>query len=182
MTDNAQPQLQVVFSAQEIAVRVEAMAEEINQLYAGEPVTAVCVLKGAFIFFADLVRRLTMPLELDFLILSSYGNSTSQGPEIRLIKDVKTPLQGKNVLIVEDIVDTGHSLRMLMDQLTVRRPKTLRSCALVDKYERREVELEVDFRGFTLNKGFIVGYGMDHAGRYRELDGVYELLFDPADD
>jgi hypoxanthine phosphoribosyltransferase len=134
----------------------------------------VCVLKGAFLFFADLVRRIDLDLELEFIRLACYGKGTDSG-ELVFSKDLETSIQGKNVLVVEDIVDSGRSMDFLLRTFAERKPRSLRLAALVDKFERREVPLDVDFPGFTLHKGFIVGYGMDYAERYRQLGGIFEI-------
>ncbi|BBD07865.1 hypoxanthine phosphoribosyltransferase [Desulfovibrio ferrophilus] len=164
-----------VISADEIAERVQQLGKEITEQYQGEPLIVVCVLKGAFLFFADLVRHIDLPLELEFVRLASYGQGTDSG-ELVFSKDLETSIQGKNVLIVEDIVDSGKSMDFLLRTFDERKPKSLRLAALVDKSERRKVELHVDFPGFPLQKGFIVGYGMDFAERYRELSGIFEIV------
>lgn len=164
-----------VISAEEIGRRVEQLGRAVTEKYQGEPLTVVCVLKGAFLFFADLVRHIDLPLELEFVRLASYGKGTDSG-ELVFSKDLETSIQGKHVLIVEDIVDSGKSMDFLMRTFAERKPKSLRLAALVDKSERREVDLAVDFPGFPLKKGFIVGYGMDYAERYRELSGIFEIV------
>lgn len=164
-----------VITAEEIAKRVRELGAEITERYQGESLTVVCVLKGAFLFFADLVREIKLPLELEFVRLASYGQGTESG-ELVFSKDLETSIQGKNVLIVEDIVDSGKSMDFLLRTFDERKPKSLTLAALVDKSERREVELDVDFPGFPLSKGFIVGYGMDYAERYRELPGIFEIV------
>ena len=166
-----------VVSGADIRARVRELAEEISAQYVGEEVLCVCVLKGAFLFFADLVRRLSVPAVIDFVRLSSYGAGTSSGPDLRFSKDLEESVAGRHVIVVEDIVDSGRSMAYFKDVLAGRGPKSLKVCALVDKQERREVDFEVDLVGFNLTgKGFLVGYGMDHAERYRDLDGIYELI------
>lgn len=170
-------ELKPVFSAEQIARRVRALAREINELYGREPLVAVCVLKGGFLFFSDLVRFLYNDnLELDFVRLSSYGKNASGSGHVIFSKDVEVDIRDKHVLIVEDVVDSGHSMRFLLDQFAARKPRSLRLAALVDKHERREAEVKVDFAGFKLSRGFIVGYGMDYAERYRGLPGVCEII------
>lgn len=164
-----------LISPQAIARRVAELGADITAAYAGEPLTVVCVLKGAFLFFADLVRTVDLPLELEFVRLASYGRGMDSG-ELVFSKDLETSIKGKHVLIVEDIVDSGRSMDFLMRTLAERGPASLRLAALVDKAERREVDLRVDFAGFPLDKGFIVGYGMDYAERYRELAGIHEIV------
>lgn len=170
MSDN----MKVVISAEDIAARVKELGEDISKDYNGEPLTVVCVLKGAVLFFSDIVRHIDCPLELEFVRLASYGNGTQSG-ELVFSKDLETTIQGKHVLIVEDIVDSGRSMDFLIRTFEERKPKSLKLASLVDKYERREVSLDVDYPGFKLDKGFIVGYGMDYAEKYRELDAIYEI-------
>lgn len=158
-----------------IAGRVREMAAQINACYAGESVLVVGVLKGAFIFCADLARHLTMPLEMEFVRLASYGRSSASGPEIKFTKDVETSLAGKHVLIVEDIVDTGRSMAFLCGQFAGRGAASVRLATFVDKPERRELPINADFTGFHIAGGFIVGYGLDYAEQYRELPGLYVL-------
>ncbi|MDR1126316.1 MAG: hypoxanthine phosphoribosyltransferase [Deltaproteobacteria bacterium] len=162
----------VVFSEEQIRQRVREIAADINALYAGKSLVVICVLKGAAMFFTDLVRHLTVRPELDFVRVASYGNDTSATRAISFTKDIELSLQGKHVLIVEDIVDTGRSMEFLLRQLEARRAKSVRLCALVDNHERREVEVNVDFPGFRISDGFVVGYGLDYAERYRELPEI----------
>ena len=167
----------LLFSAEDIAARVAEMGEEISAAYAGEPLVAVCVLKGAVHFFSDLTRAISREdMELDFVRLASYGLGTVSSREVKLTKDLECDVRGKHVLVVEDVVDSGHSLRFLLDVLTGRGARSVRVAALVNKTERREVEAPVAFAGFSLDSGFIVGYGLDHAERYRSLPSIYELL------
>jgi hypoxanthine phosphoribosyltransferase len=171
-------QLREVFSAQEIGRRVGELGKEIAEHYSGEPVVAVCVLKGGAVFFADLLRRLPPETETDFVRLASYAGGTETTGAIRFLKDVDTDLKDRHVLVVEDVVDSGLTLRYLLEAFASRGPRSLKVCTLVDKHERRRTEVQVDFRGFNLKKGFIVGYGMDVAERYRGLDGIYEVVQD----
>ena len=173
--------LTLLYDAASIDARVREMAEQINARYAGEPVVVVGVLKGAFIFCADLMRRLTMPLEVDFVRLASYGRSSTSGGEIKFTKDIEMPLAGKHVLIVEDIIDTGLSMDFLCKQLADRQAVSVSIAAFVDKPSRREVPVKADYVGFCIADGFIVGYGLDYAERYRELPGIYELRLNNAD-
>ncbi len=161
--------------------KIHELARRLNTHYGEEPVVAVCVLKGAFLFFSDLVRQLTPPPAIDFVRVACYGNNTSPSKKICLLKDVETDLRDQHVLVVEDIVDTGRTLALLLEEFSSRNPKSLKVCALMDKKERREVELAVDFPGFELEKGFVVGYGMDFSERYRCLDAIHELRFEPGD-
>ena len=157
--------LKPLISEEAIQTRVKEMAGEISTLYKDEPLVVVCVLKGAFMFFSDLVRHLTCKPELDFVRLASYGSAAQRSKTITFTKDV---------LIVEDIVDTGHSMDFLYRQFQARGARSLRLAVLVDKNERREVPVTSHFVGFTLPSGFVVGYGLDYAESYRELPAIYE--------
>ena len=161
---NAIKERKIVYTSDQIAERVRAMAAEIDAFYGDEPLVAACVLKGAVFFFTDLVRAMrTENLELDFVRLSSYGKGTSSSRHVVFSKDVDCDITGKHVLIVEDVVDSGLSMQFLMRQFEARGARSLRLAALVDKNERREVDVRVDFAGFKLEEGFIVGYGLDYA-------------------
>ncbi len=164
-----------VIGREAIHARVTELGRELSAFYGHEPVVAVCVLKGAFIFFSDLVRAMDIEPEIDFLRLASYGSETSSSGNVFLTKDLELEVEGKHVLIVEDIVDTGRSMEYLVKLMERRGARTVRICALIDKAERRQREVRVDFVGFPLPKGFVVGYGLDHAERYRGLPAVYEL-------
>lgn len=166
--------LKPLFTEEQIKARLDDIAAQINTLYAGEPLVVVCVLKGGFMFFSDIVKRLTCKPELDFVRLASYGQGTASTKAINFTKDVEIPLEGKHVLIVEDIVDTGHSMDFLLRQLAARGARSLRLAVLLDKHERREVPVTPHFVGFTLPAGFVVGYGLDYAELYRELPALYE--------
>lgn len=169
--------LKVVIDSETLHKRVAELGAEVSAHYQGKPLVVVCVLKGAFLFFADLVRCIKNDaLEIDFVRMASYGSGTSRGRQTIFSKDMEVDVAGKHVLLVEDIVDTGHSAEFLLEVLDKRGAESVRICAAVDKHERREVDLTVDFAGFPLQKGFIVGYGMDYAEKYRELDAVYELV------
>lgn len=168
--------LKVVFSAEEISARVKELGEQISRDYEGEPLVVICVLKGAFMFFSDLVKHISVQPEVDFVRCASYGDGTSTSGTIAFTKDVEVSLEGKHVLIVEDIVDTGNTINFLVKQLEARGAKSVRLAAAVDKHERRELSITVDYPGFKLEKGFIVGYGMDYAEKYRELDAIYDVV------
>ncbi len=169
--------LKTVIDSETLHRRVAELGAEITRQYRGKPLVAVCVLKGAFLFFADLVRHIeNEALELDFVRMASYGSGTTRGRKTIFSKNMEVDVAGKHVLLVEDIVDTGHSVEFLLEVLKKRGAESIRVCAAIDKHERREVDLSVDFAGFPLQKGFIVGYGMDYAEKYRELDAVYELV------
>ncbi len=174
--------LKPFITAEEIRDRVREVGQEISRSYDDDaPLICVCVLKGAFLFFSDLIRNIDREIEVDFVRLASYGTATARGEDIVFSKDMEVPVDGKHVLIVEDIVDTGHSMDFLLHVLKKRNPKSLKICALIDKHERREIDIEVDFPGFDIPSGFIVGYGLDYAERYRELDAIYELATDSGE-
>ena len=169
----------IVYTSGQIAERVRAMAAEIDAFYGDEPLVAVCVLKGAVFFFTDLVRAMRSEnLELDFVRLSSYGKGTSSSRHVVFSKDVDCDITGKHVLIVEDVVDSGLSMQFLMRQFEARGARSLRLAALVDKNERREVDVRVDFAGFKLEEGFFVGYGLGYADKYRAQADVEEVVFE----
>ena len=175
MNTNYPDKLKVLYSRQEIEAAVTQLAAEITREYQGDNPLLLGVLKGSFVFMSDLVRRLDFPLETDFVQLSSYGQSTESSGKIKIAQDIKTSVLGKNVLVVEDIVDTGHSLAFLADYLQRKKPASLRFCCLLDKPSRRQVPVTVDYRGFTVPDKFVVGYGMDYAERYRNLPDICVL-------
>ncbi len=158
-----------------IARRVEELAEVISRDYAGRDLVMVGVLKGVFIFLADLVRALKFPVEVDFVRLFSYCAGTSTTGEVHLTKDVELPLKDRDVLIVEDIVDTGLTLDFLIRHLAGHRPRSLKVCCFIDKKERREVEVPLDYVGFVVEKGFLVGYGLDCGEQQRTLPEIYVM-------
>jgi len=165
----------VVFSREELARRVAELGEQLTAAYAGRQLVVVGILNGAFVFMADLVRAIDLPLELDFMRIASYGNATVSSGELRFTKDVEISLADKDVLLVEDIVDTGQTLACLKRIMVGHQPRSVKVCALIDKRERREVEIAVDYAGFVVEEGFLVGYGLDCAEQYRNLPGIYHL-------
>ena len=168
----------VLFTAEQIRRRTDEMAVAIVEDYTdgnaavdpkGRPLLLVCILRGALIFAADLARRMSIPLQYDLISVSSYGNGTAPGA-VRLVKDLEMPIEGRDVLIVEDIIDTGYTIDYLRRSLEARRPASLRVCTLIDKVSRREIQSDIDYAGFALEEdAFIVGYGMDYAELYRNL-------------
>lgn len=170
------PALRPLIPAADIQRRVAELGAEISARYQGQQLVCVCVLKGAFVFFADLLREITCGPELDFVRLASYGAGTSPGSPCAFTKDIELNVKGKHLLLVEDIVDTGRSAEYLLQAFAGRGAASLKLCAFIDKQERRESGVTVDFAGFSIQKGFIVGYGMDYAEKYRELTAVYELV------
>lgn len=169
-------ELRVVYDEAAIDKRLKELAAQINSDYAEGELVVVCVLKGAFMFFSDLVKRITVQPEVDFVRCASYGKGTSSTKTISFTKDLEVSIEGKHVLVVEDIVDTGHTMAFLVRQLEARGARSISIAAIVDKFERREVDVTVRYPGFTLQKGFIVGYGMDYAEKYRELGAIYEAI------
>jgi hypoxanthine phosphoribosyltransferase len=166
----------LILSKDAIARRVQELGAQITGNYYDADLLAIGALNGAFIFMADLVREIKLDLQIDFVRVSSYGMSTSSCGEIRFAKDVELEVKGRDILIVEDIVDTGLTLSCLQNYLKERGAKSIRTCALIDKKERREVEVTIDYVGFEVEKGFLVGYGLDCREQYRHLDEVYHLL------
>ncbi len=164
--------LQLLFSHEQIAARVAAMGTEISRDFRDEPVLLLGVLKGAAIFLSDLARALTVEASFDFLGVSSYGKGTKSSGEVRLTKDLDESMQGKNVILVEDILDTGLTLTYLKRLLLARQPKTFRIAALLDKPSRRKQPIEADYVGFSIPDEFVVGYGLDYAERYRNLPDI----------
>ncbi len=170
-------ELKPVYTPGQITARVKELARDIDAVYGQEPLVVVCVLKGGIMFFSDLVRSLKNPnLELDFVRLSSYNTDSFSSNHVIFSKDVEIDIHGKHVLIVEDIVDSGHTMSFLLGQLRARKARSLRLATLVDKGERRELDVTVDFAGFRLERGFIVGYGLDYAEKYRTLPGIFEVI------
>jgi hypoxanthine phosphoribosyltransferase len=163
--------MQTLLSTDAIQDRVRALADEIRRDHPGE-LHLVCVLKGAFMFLADLLRALPDTTTIDFVAISSYGKSTRSSGEVRLLKDLDTGLEGRNVVIVEDIVDTGLTLTYLQDILRARGPKTLKTACLLSKPSRRQVDVNVDYIGFTIEDKFVVGYGLDYGEKYRNLSYI----------
>jgi hypoxanthine phosphoribosyltransferase len=162
---------EILFTAAQIQSRVAEMATEIRR-DVPDQLHLVAVLKGAFMFLADLARRLDGEVSLDFIVVSSYAKGTSSSGEIRLLKDLDLTLNGKNVVVVEDIVDTGLTLAYLQGILRARLPKTLRTASLLSKPSRRQTDVQVDYVGFTIEDRFVVGYGLDHDERYRHLPHI----------
>jgi hypoxanthine phosphoribosyltransferase len=165
----------VLIDADALRERVEQLGAQISADYAGESVVLVCVLKGAVLFLADLMRALTVECEVDFMAVSSYGDATESSGVVRVLKDLDRPIEGRHVLVVEDIVDSGRTLAKLLEMLATRRPASLEVCALLTKPSRREVPLEAAYTGFEIPDRFVVGYGLDHAERHRNLPHIATL-------
>jgi hypoxanthine phosphoribosyltransferase len=167
--------LKVLLRGTEIRRRVKTLAREIERDYKGEPVHMICILKGACIFLADLLRELQLPVSVDFVAISSYGKGSLPSGEVRINKDLDQSIEGVNVIVVEDILDTGLTLNYLYRILQSRKPKSLKIAALLDKPARRVKEVPVDYIGFEIPDKFVVGYGLDYAERYRNLPDVCVL-------
>jgi hypoxanthine phosphoribosyltransferase len=170
-----QPQLKLIVTRDEIARAVERLAREIERDYQGKQPLVLGVLKGSFMFVADLIRQLDLPLELEFVKLSSYGATQESSGRVKLVQGLRTPIRGRDVLVVEDIVDTGITTRFLLDYLKKKRPASLKLCSLTDKPSRRRVPVCIDYLGFTLPNKFIVGYGIDCDEKFRNLPDIYAL-------
>jgi hypoxanthine phosphoribosyltransferase len=169
------PQLIPVLSKEDIHKRVSVVARKISSDYRNHELVVLGVLKGAFIFLSDLVRHLTIPVKVDFIRLSSYGSGTVSSGKIKLTQKIEIDLKNKDVLVVEDIVDTGLTLAYLVDYLNSFSPKSVKICTLLDKYERRKADIKVDYACHVIREGFLVGYGLDYAENYRNLPGIYHL-------
>lgn len=170
------PKLELLLSRERISQRVRELGDDISREYEGKKLLLVCVLKGAVIFLADLVRSLRVPVELDFVAASSYQHDSSRG-EVRLLPVFSTSVRGKHVLIVEDIIDSGLTYHALTDHFMVREPASLKLCTLLNKPSQRRTELiRPDYVGFTIPDKFVVGYGLDYEGSYRELRDIYVLV------
>jgi hypoxanthine phosphoribosyltransferase len=165
--------LRILFSEDDIRQAVKRMADSIYKDFDEEEILFVCILKGSFMFTSDLIRQVKNPSMVDFIRAASYGCGTSTSGNVTFTKDLETDIAGKNVVVVEDIIDSGLTLRAIRDLLLARNPKSLKICALVDKKARREVQIEGDYIGFTIDDGFIVGYGIDYAERYRNLPEIF---------
>ncbi len=163
------PNLETLFSAETIQKRVAEIGAQIARDYAGRDPLLVCVLKGACIFMSDLIRAIDMRLGVEFMAISSYGSSTRTSGEVRILKDLSVPIEGRDIIVVEDIVDTGLTLSYLLSNLRARGAASVKLVALLDKHERRERVVPIDYIGFDIPDAFVVGYGLDFAERYRNL-------------
>lgn len=167
-----------MISAKAIAARIEELAKEITHEYADtEQLVVIGLLRGSFVFIADLARELDLPVEVDFMEVSSYGNERVSSREVRILKDLRGQIEGRDVLVVEDIVDTGYTLSHVISLLKSRKPKRLKTIALLDKPSRREVDFKADYIGFEIPDEFVVGYGIDYAQRNRNLGYIGKVRF-----
>ena len=166
---------EILVQADHLQRRIRELADEISRDYEGRELLLVCVLKGAVFFLSDLMRQLRVPCEVDFMAVASYGDATDSSGVVRILKDLDAPIEGRDVLIVEDIVDSGLTLKYLLRNLAARRPKTLEVCALLTKPERRKAQIDAKYIGFEIPNRFVIGYGLDHAERHRNLPFVAAL-------
>jgi len=175
MSDMMNDIREVLIPRAEVAAAVKRLGAELSRDYAGKTPIMITVLKGAFIFMADLVREVTVPCTMDFMAVSSYGSGTKTSGQVKIIKDLDTTIEGKDVIIVEDILDSGVTLSYLIELLEARRPASLRLCALFDKPARHKVNVHIDYRGIEVPDEFIVGYGLDYDEKYRNLPDICVL-------
>ncbi|TEU16510.1 MAG: hypoxanthine phosphoribosyltransferase [Anaerolineales bacterium] len=159
----------ILIGAEELQAKIAELGRQISEDYRGQNPLLICLLRGAVVFLSDLIRAIDIPLEMDFMAISSYGASTESSGVVRLVMDLKSNIMGRNVLIVEDIVDSGRTLAYILDNLQTRRPADIKVCALLSKPSRREVQVELDYLGFEIPDKFVVGYGLDYAEAYRNL-------------
>ena len=170
--------VKVLLSEKEVDDRIQAIGEQISRDYAGKQVHLICVLKGGSFFLCELAKRITVPVSLDFMSVSSYGSETKASGVVKIIKDLDEPIKGKDVLVIEDIVDSGRTLSYLMEMLKDRGPASLKLCTLLDKPDRRVIDVPVDYTGFEIPDEFVVGYGLDYDQRYRNLPYIGVISFD----
>ena len=169
--------IKVLISEEEVDARIRELGEKISKEYEGKQIHLICVLKGGVFFMCELAKRITVPVSMDFMCVGSYGDGTKSSGVVRLAKDLDESIENKEVLIVEDIIDSGNTLYYLMDVLRQRKPASLRLCTLLDKPDRRGKDVHVDWTGFEIPDEFVVGYGLDYAQKYRNLPyiGVVEV-------
>lgn len=159
----------VLLTEQQVDERIQQMGEQISKDYEGKQVHLICVLKGGSMFLCELAKRITLPVSLDFMSVSSYGKNTTSSGVVRIVKDLDDPIKDKHVIVVEDIVDSGRTLSYLIEMLQKREPASIRLCTLLDKPDRRVTDVKVDYAGFEIPDEFVVGYGLDYDQRYRNL-------------
>lgn len=170
--------IEVMLSEEEVTKRIEELAEQISKDYEGKQLHIICILKGSVFFTCELAKRITVPVTLDFMSVSSYGNDTKSSGVIKIAKDLDESILDKEVLVIEDIVDSGNTLSYLLDMLQNRQPKSLKLCTLLDKPERRRKPVDVDYIGFEIPDEFVVGFGLDYAQKYRNLPYIGVVKFD----
>ena len=170
--------VEVMISEKEVIDKIKLMAEEISEQYKDKEIHLICVLKGGVFFMCELAKHITVPVSLDFMSISSYGNDTKSSGVVKIVKDLDESIKDKEVLVVEDIIDSGNTLSYLMEMLRDRKPASLRLCTLLDKPERRVKEVEVNYTGFQIPDEFVVGYGLDYGQKYRNLPYIGVVKFD----
>lgn len=170
--------IRVLISEEEVDAKIAEIGKQISEDYAGESVHLLCILKGSVFFTCELAKRITVPVSLDFMSVSSYEDGTKSSGIVKIAKDLDETIEGKNVIVIEDIIDSGRTLHYLLDVLQKRNPKSMKLCTLLDKPDRRVVDVKVDYTGFAIPDEFVVGYGLDYAQKYRNLPyiGVVEGL------
>ena len=170
--------VEVLLSEEKVNARIREIGEQISKEYAGKSIHLVCILKGGSFFMCELAKRITVPVSIDFMSVSSYGGSTESSGVVKIIKDLDEPLEDRNVLVVEDIIDTGRTISYLMELLKGRGAAEVKLCSLLDKPERRVVDVKADYTGFQIPDEFVVGYGMDYDQRYRNLPYIGMVKFE----
>lgn len=178
MKETMAERIEVLLKEEQVDERIREIGEQISKDFAGKQVHLVCVLKGGSFFMCELAKRITVPVSLDFMSVSSYGSDTKSSGVVRIVKDLDEPLTGKNVIVVEDIVDSGRTLSYLLDMLRSRGAADVKLCTLLDKPDRRVVEVKVDYTGFQIPDEFVVGYGLDYDQKYRNLPYIGVVKFD----
>lgn len=169
--------IKVMISEEEVNKKIVEIADKINEEFEGQEVHLICILKGSVFFTCELAKRISLPVTIDFMQVSSYGDGTESSGRVRIAKDLDESVEGKNIIVIEDIIDSGRTLSYLMNLLKTRNPKSIKLCTLLDKPDRRVVDIDVDYTGFVIPDEFVVGYGLDYAQKYRNLPyiGVVEL-------
>ncbi len=170
--------IEVMISEEEVNAKIRELAEQISHDYAGKTVHLITILKGGVFFAAELAKRLTVPVTIDFMSVSSYGSGTISSGVVRMVKDLDEPIEDLDVLVVEDVIDSGRTLKYLLDNLGTRKPASLRLCTLLDKPTRRVTDIKVDYTGFRIPDDFVVGYGLDFDQKYRNLPYIGVISFD----
>ncbi len=170
--------VKVMITEEKLTRRIQQLAQQISEDYAGKQVMLLCILKGSVFFTCELARHMTIPVTMDFMSVSSYGDGTSSSGVVRLVKDLDETIEGKDVIVIEDIIDSGRTLSYLMENLSSRRPRSISLCTLLDKPQRRTCEVKVDYVGFEIPDEFVVGFGLDYAQRYRNLPFIGVLSFE----
>lgn len=174
--------VEVLLTEEQVDARISEIGAQISREYEGKEVHLVCVLKGGTFFTCELAKRISVPVSLDFMSVSSYGSDTKSSGVVRIVKDLDEPLRGKDVIVVEDIVDSGRTLSYLLEMLKDRGPASLKLCTLLDKPERRVTDVKVDYTGFRVPDEFVVGYGLDYDQKYRNLPYIGKVVFDKQED